>query len=181
MAATHKSRRIQALLIGLAVAIVLAFAYTVYLQQQAPDEPVLHDDQGQVLQLTNIQLDNNNTLIESLNKSQVNYILFTGSWCPHCKIVRNFISDHQLEDKIASDFFVFAEKEDPQTLQAYFPAVPTYLDNNWQLFDETGLEHIPALIKVNSKGELLERMEGETAITSYLSKLYGIDNASTQS
>lgn len=88
------------------------------------------------------------------------YILFYGSTCPHCKVVEEYISQNQTNQKLKIDQLEIYENENNKNffVKTIQQTCPDQLESN-------GIS-VPFLIDIKNKQCLL----GDTPIINYLSE-----------
>ncbi len=114
-----------------------------------------------IKQMPDFRLTGSDTYYSHLKKGEENLLFFWASWCPHCENLvksKRWVSNQKIIEK---NLFSVSEDESPESLQKTKPKFPTYLDFEWDCFNKTGLEHIPALIVLDDKGNLLASAQGE--------------------
>lgn len=104
----------------------------------------------------------------SLKPGSANLLLFWADWCPHCTSLVERMVASPVRDKVASNLVAVAEEtSDLKKIEALAPRL-RFQDENWRVFDQQGLEHVPALFVVDGSGRVLGSAEGGEACESLL-------------
>lgn len=99
----------------------------------------------------------------SLKPGCANLLLFWADWCPHCTSLVERMVASPVKDKVASNLVAVAEETSDLTkIEALAPRL-RFQDENWRVFDQQGLEHVPTLFVVDGSGRVLGSAEGGEA------------------
>lgn len=169
-------RNRQVLAVGIAVVAILAIAMSMPLIGDAASGPssspvasaksaeYSHNDLD-VSRIEDIDLHGADSLFSHLSDDQENVVLFWSTWCPHCKPVVERLS---ASPRTSGRMFSIVEEPDADELTRYEGLLPILVDEEWSVFNQYGLEHVPSLFIVDNQGVVLASAEGEEACLELL-------------
>lgn len=118
--------------------------------------------------INDFYLDDSSNYYSYLKPGNQNLLLFWADWCPHCTSLIKRMGSSSASDEIADNLVAISEEtSDTAEMETLSPRSASS-DQNWGVFDQHGLEHIPALFVVDGSGRVLGSAEGEEACTSLL-------------
>lgn len=118
--------------------------------------------------IADFYLSDGSNYYSSLKPGSANLLLFWADWCPHCTSLVERMVASPVRDKVASNLVAVAEEtSDLKKIEALAPRL-RFQDENWRVFDQQGLEHVPALFVVDGSGRVLGSAEGGEACESLL-------------
>lgn len=114
----------------------------------------------EVAHINDIELEGDESLFSHLSGNGESLVLFWSTWCPHCKpVIERLISSPDTANRLLS----VVEEPDTDELKRYEGSLPILVDDEWSVFNQYGLEHVPSLLVVDEQGAVLASAEGEEA------------------
>lgn len=121
---------------------------------------------GKLPNIDVVQLSGTNGNLSSLSNGQVALVVFWATWCPRCREEVSYINELTVHYGSSLAVIGISAGESIQTVKAHatglgikYPVVVTELSN----FSKLGLDSIPRLVVLNSKGRIQQIENGVNA------------------
>ena len=132
---------------------------------------------GKLPNIDVVQLSGTNGNLSSLSNGQVALVVFWATWCPRCREEVSYINELTAHYGSSLAVIGISAGESIQTVKAHatglgikYPVVVTELSN----FSKLGLDSIPRLVVLNSKGRIQQIENGvNAALRASLRQLVG--------